>query len=357
MNAPSNDERFLHLNLLSDSAVGLGHIVVFFHQFIGLASSLRRTAIISDLALAAHHNNGIRPDCDPRIYRNLDTARCYGDDLPAEGARPRYEMLADIDLASFKPEETLRIRADRRGRLSATPDHARAKLLILDYPRVTHGVDGSAMLDHRQHITATTPSEPVVSIANAVIADMIKRSEGHPRTLRFYQHRHRGQQDGLPADYCALHVRRTDALAERPYSRFTTNLRRIMRHLETIPTLEKRSIIYLMTDEKDPRYFRKLKQAYSNLWTYRDFPQLRALLEGDAYNNHLLFAVERAMYSSAAIKVSTDRKTVAGHRHIIVPHHWTIKIPPFYAGVRRTLRRKAKTALVRAGLKPRRATP
>ena len=59
-----------------------------------------------------------------------------------------------------------------------------------------------------------------------------------------------------------------------------------------------------MTDEKAPNYFDVLKKDYQVV-QYVDFPELKALVEGEYPDNFLLYEVEQLIFARAKTRIHT----------------------------------------------------
>ena len=113
-----------------------------------------------------------------------------------------------------------------------------------------------------------------------------------------------------------MHIRRgtvrDSVFALRPYIKRVTTIKNILRNLDKHPDINRNSVIYLMTDEPDPQYFDELNRAYINVLTYRDFPQLKALLT-EIGNNFLLYCVEREIMLFAGLQIQSNRHFPSGY--------------------------------------------
>ena len=325
-NKAAQPQRYLLAKLPEHTAEDLESSLLWLRQLLAAASALGRTAVLEHLPL----DPAIGPDRDPRAYRDLDNAIAYGDDLPVEGAKINYAMRPDLQPADFSPQDTLTLTPDSGGRYPAPEGHQQTPLIVLEpAPNLTQ-LDCSALAEGRRHHLAWTPSESVRQLAAQTISELMRISSGYPKTKRYFLHRQSGDdwKAELPGEYLCLHVHRGQLLREWPYALFTTNPKRIRKCLEQLPRFKTRSIIYLMASGDDPSRLAHLKKAYPNLWSYRDFPHLRALLEGDAPNRHLLAAVERQLFKRAGLQVSTKPMPDEWRTNYTVPPYWAIKITP-----------------------------
>jgi hypothetical protein len=62
--------------------------------------------------------------------------------------------------------------------------------------------------------------------------------------------------------------------------------------------------VYLMTDEKSPRYFYQLKK-HINFITYRNYPFLEKIIKEEHPDNFLLFAIEKEIFRNARRRIAT----------------------------------------------------
>ena len=131
--------------------------------------------------------------------------------------------------------------------------------------------------------------------------------------------------------YACLHVRANDMLFSMGH-RYSTN----RHHLKNIVkyAIPKTSIIYVMTDIKDPHYFDFLKKDYI-VYQYFDFPELKALIFNEKVaeiDNAMLYSVEKNIMQYAHTKLLRAR----GHLTFIYTNSshgpsWRYKIFDFFA--------------------------
>jgi hypothetical protein len=105
--------------------------------------------------------------------------------------------------------------------------------------------------------------------------------------------------------YHSMHVRRGDKLKDK--KRYP-NLERDTQPAHIYDTVSrvvpKGSRVYILTDEKAPNYFDVLKKDYE-VFQYVDFPELKALVDGDHPDNFFLFEIEQLIFATAATKIHT----------------------------------------------------
>ena len=108
--------------------------------------------------------------------------------------------------------------------------------------------------------------------------------------------------------YYVLHIRR-DEFAERvPAIDKATRPRAI---LDRIQTFVPRGVtLYIMTDERDPRYFDLLREHYE-VYQYFDFPSLAACIDTPDPDNYKLFMIESQIRDTAHQVIETVRVGVA----------------------------------------------
>ncbi len=109
-----------------------------------------------------------------------------------------------------------------------------------------------------------------------------------------------------PLYYACLHVRGNDSLKHisNQYGANQNNLKRILKH-----AIPEGSIIYLMSDITEPRYFDFLNKNYT-VYRYFDFPELKALVinkDKKESDNAMLYSVEKNILQYSHIKIVRAR--------------------------------------------------
>lgn len=104
--------------------------------------------------------------------------------------------------------------------------------------------------------------------------------------------------------YCAIHVRRGDKLKLPAYPHLDedTQPERILEILTKY--VPKGTTVYILTNEKDKKYFDLLRSKYDIL-QYTNFPILKQLVENENPDNFLLYEIEKRILNSAKYKIHT----------------------------------------------------
>ena len=237
------------------------------HETMNLTCLLReahlthRLAVVpSRLELARHHNFGIRHDWRWEDFYDFDrshltdAAGCVHP-LPIARCRPdcARPLIVEAGAAIPGPERSQRwvVRRINTGMAhNSIGNTSRANELRIEF----------------------FPSQQIAELARETVAEILSSP---------------GAEEG----YFAMHIRRTDML--RAYPARLTEPERIRSFLgkHGVPD---GSVIWLMSDERDPDFWEPLKRYY-RLVRYYDFPRLAALVSSQGErrpDNYLLFATE-----------------------------------------------------------------
>ena len=259
------------------------------HETMNLVCLLReahlthRLAVVpSRLELARKHNFGIRHDWRWEDFYDFDrshltdAAGCVHP-LPIARCRPDCARPLVVEAGAAIPE----------------PERSQRWVVRHINTPMAHGSMGDTSRANKVRIELF-PSPQIAELARETVAEILS-------------------SPGAAGGYFAMHIRRTDML--RAYPARLTEPERIRSFLgqHGVPD---GSVIWLMSDERDPDFWEPLKRHY-RLVRYWDFPRLAALVSSQGErrpDNYLLFATE------AEIAKGTPRQrrigTLPGRRAI-----------------------------------------
>lgn len=301
---------------LPHGGFGLNHTLQMMSSLLACATWLGRIAVLAPLPLSLIHNKYRPVDCDPRLYFDLDGAAIF-DKKTAARTPMRHIMASEFDIQQFPEDEILKLQRLRlpgtvHPRYAMDQAHDDKALILFDADCMhsltlpngyTYGLTSKrADPDKRIEIP---PGKTVRSLAEPIIAAL----------------KDEGARAGGPGDYCCVKVRRGDFLhwstrghgfAARSRTVYSaTNLRL---NLVKRGGLDKNTVIYLMSNERDDNYFDRLYADFPRFHTYKDFPEFRRLHpnHGETPNNYLLFAAERLIFQNAALRFvgSSDARQI-----------------------------------------------
>ncbi len=106
----------------------------------------------------------------------------------------------------------------------------------------------------------------------------------------------------LGEKYYALHIRRGEFAEGIPAIDKATSPQAILDRLQTF--LPQGATLYIMTDEREPRYFDLLREHY-RVYQYFDFPHLRACTDVSPPDNYKLFMIECEVRGGAHQAIET----------------------------------------------------
>lgn len=350
------------------SGSGLAHYRLVLKYCLSLAASLDRIAVVENAPLTATHNDDRPFSRNPKLYLDLDNARCYGESLPSSGAQLKYTMLKDFQSNKFTNKDILDLRATNKEQ-SSNKEYMRHKdyrFLRITANENNHGWYHTLMDSipaSKQQIVSLPWAENIYAMATEVMAQMarVRGADQRFKTVHHYYRRHYQippHVEMTTALYTCLHIRCGESTCGyKEYHRFNnlSTIKNIRRNLKEFPRrFNKNGIIYLMSNKPNLDYFEPLKKDYPNIMSYRDFPILEDLMRNDkkhTANNYLLCAVEYCLYSFAAYKIS-NRRPMSGWqirqltggpiRNYLAsvllrlkPHLKISRYPKHYANVRR----------------------
>ena len=250
---------------------GMGHQLKNLECLLREAHAARRLAVLPRLRLEPRHNFGVRHDWEWDTYFDLAGSRLV-DAAGTEHPLPIVRHLPRIDAPTF-----------RLGPGQRTPAAARGHVLVVR--RIAHHLfycnvpeEDTAPLRLRMRHSAR-----VRELARPVVADLSARGG---------------------AGFVAVHARRGDRVGQYP-SRMTEPpaIRSYLRG-RGFPD---GSVVFLMSDEREPAFWEPLHQHY-DLVRYTRYPELAALVthRGDRRpDNYLLYAVEKEIMSHAGLRIGT----------------------------------------------------
>jgi hypothetical protein len=321
---------------LTQSA-GLLHCTHLFERFLSLAASMRRTAVIEGVPYGVMHNNGRPVPADPRIYYDLDNILCFGAFLSQQGRKLNYILEQDFDMCRFAPEDIVYLRIElswsRKGIMSKQQAIInQAHTLWRDHPLII--LEGHIEDYKPQWYSFLFKSIPLRQQCGILLSwshnvrqlamDTIRQlcDDNNVETIKEAdQSSLTGNTDSTAKpfenNYWVIHARREDkddAGDRRKWFDMWNALSvpsNILANLRRIKGFNKNTIIYLMSNETDPAYYKALKAIHPGIHTYHDFPKLKALIHSNGNhtpNNYLLFAVERAIWDNASRRITTRRQ-------------------------------------------------
>jgi hypothetical protein len=270
-NSQAGKDRFLYHKPFG--LAGINHQLSNLWALLAEAVYLDRTAIIPPLLLAGHHNNGVPLNTKWERYIDINS----------------FEQVVKVRPSDFI--ESVRfdtIRNVNNNHLPRTLLHEQAQLIVRKFSEP----NAYELLDLIKNSTALAerfeslrkPSSIVMKLAEKIRSQL--------------------------GDYDCIHVRRTDRLNEFKnlgldrQTRPEYILKRISKWIE-----EGRNL-YVMSDERDPRFFSPLAQFYE-VRTIFDFPELLALRRSG--DNYLAFEVEKVLFKSARVRVGTFKESAASY--------------------------------------------
>ncbi|MBK1612282.1 hypothetical protein CKO44_02230 [Rubrivivax gelatinosus] len=279
--AAPDPQRFFSVEL--EARPGINHLRFALELLVREAVALGRTPVAFKPRFDPRHNLGHDLDTDWERYIDLEQVALH----PPGGGEPlRLRLLPSTARASLAPLATAWF--ERRHVVSAAENRRwdfvlrcnRTGLEVAGVHDAASGLPG--------YVVKFAPSAQVLALAQAVVDEL--------------------------GDYCAMHVRRDDMLGlteQYPHLDADTRPERMLATLA--PHLPPGSRLYVMTNERQPGYFDPLRRVY-DLRQFSDFAPLRALLEGPAPDNFLLFEVEKLLFERAALQVHTFTHPEGGRR-------------------------------------------
>ena len=263
--------RYLRYDEVTPAIAGMDHHLMNLECLLCEAHAAGRLAVLRALRLAPRHSFGVQGDWKWDSYFDLDGSRLVdaaGTEYPLPIARhpPGIDVPASILAPGQGAPEiagdcTLVVRRiDHSNFYRVVPKGCRAPLRL----RMEH-------------------SRRVRELARPVVADLRARGGGR---------------------FVGVHARRGDRVRQYP-SRLTEPAA-IRSHLRDHGVPDG-SVVFLMSDEHDPAFWKPLGEHY-DLVRYSHYPPLAALVSGSGErrpDNYLLYAVEKEIMSNAWMRVET----------------------------------------------------
>jgi hypothetical protein len=217
------------------------------------------------------HNFDKEVDASWDKYINLDKIAIRTDNATNYVKALKRDVIADFDDAFAVLE------VNGKHLISAT-ENAEYKLIIKNNPSGL-GADNVYRHDDFDFEVGFLPSDAVL-----YHAEQIRRQLG---------------------TYHSMHVRRGDMLTEKKrYPNLEQDTRPGRIHETVSRVLPRGSLLYILTDERTEGYFDVLKKDYQ-IYQYSDFPELKALVEGDHPDNFFLYEIEQLIFAKAETKIYT----------------------------------------------------
>ena len=107
--------------------------------------------------------------------------------------------------------------------------------------------------------------------------------------------------ENLETPIVCMHIRRGDMIKVKKKLIHDTSINNILGVLNKIKKEKKFKTVYIMTNEKDKKYFDILKRKF-NIKLFEDFPELKRIENDDNYE---LFCIEKCILELSDIRVST----------------------------------------------------
>jgi hypothetical protein len=249
---------------------GLNHMKSALVLLIKESLSLKRTAVVFEPRLASFHNFGKEVDASWDKYVDLDKIVITKNGVTHHVKALKRHVIADLNAFSV-----LEVRGKH---LVTESENAVYQVIVKNSPGGL-GSDGVFGHDDFDFDVDLSPSRVVLCHG-----DHICRQLG---------------------EYHSMHVRRGDKLNEKeryPNLEQDTRSNKICETLSRV--LPKGSRVYILTDERTPNYFDVLKKDFQT-FQYFDFPELKALVEGDCPDNFLLYEIEQLIFARAKTRIHT----------------------------------------------------
>jgi hypothetical protein len=258
---------------------GLNHMKSALTLLIKESLSLNRTPVVFTPRLLSAHNFGKEVNASWDKYINLDKIAVTKNGTTHYVSALNKDVIGDLD--AFAVLEV-------KGKHLITPTENAAYQLIVRNNPGGLGFDGAYGHDDFDFDVDLCPSGVVLDHA-----DRLSRQLG---------------------EYHSMHVRRGDKLTEKERYPNLEQDTRPERICETVSRLlPKGARIYILTDERTPKYFDVLKKDYQ-IFQYFDFPELRALVEDEYPDNFLLYEIEQLIFARARTRIHTFAHPKGEHR-------------------------------------------
>ena len=165
-------------------------------------------------------------------------------------------------------------------------------------------------------VVSLYPSDKVEHLTDLALQAMGTSLSSVKKRFSFYyqentsqiQHNYKIEfSEKYPLYYTGLHVRLND-ISYYPHLKYAANTCHIKQLAKQ--AIPKGSIIYIMSDISNPRYFDFLKKDYT-VYQYHDFPELKALVLNDdtqEVDNAMLYSVEKNILQYAHIKIVRTKR-------------------------------------------------
>jgi hypothetical protein len=268
MNGSGETNGYFTVNVGCDA--GIKHMKSALALMVKESLSLKRTPVVFAPRLEPSHNFGRPVDASWDKYVDLDRIA-----ITNNGSTCQIRALQQGALADMDDLAVLEVKAKH---LITATENAAYQLIVKNNPSGL-GLDGFYSHDDFDFDVELCPSRLVLDHA-----DRVSR---------------------LLGEYHSMHVRRGDKLTDKKGCPNLEQDTRPERIYETISrVLQKGSRVYILTDEKAPNYFDLLKKDYQVV-QYFDFPELKALVEGDYADNFLLYEVEQLIFARAKTRIHT----------------------------------------------------
>ena len=241
---------------------GLGHETSNLVSLLREAHLTHRLAVVPRLELASKHNFGIRHDWRWEDFYDFDRSHL----TDAAGC------VHPLPIARCRPD-CARPLVVEAGAAIPGPERSQRWVVRRINTEMAHASMGDTLSALKVRIELF-PSPQIAELARETVAEILSSS---------------GARGG--GGYFAMHVRRTDRLEIYP-ARLTEPER--IRDFLGKHGIPDGSVIWLMSDERDPDFWEPLKRHY-RLVRYYDFPRLAALVSSQGErrpDNYLLFATE-----------------------------------------------------------------
>ena len=251
-----------HEWVIPAGSAGLGHETSNLVWLLREAHLTHRLAVVPKLELARQHNFGIRHDWRWEDFYDFDRSHL----TDAAGC------VHPLPIARCRPD-CARPLVVEAGEAIPGPERSQRWVVRRINTVMAHASIGDPSRANEVRIELF-PSQPIAELARATVAEILSSSDA------------RGG-----GGYFAMHVRRTDRLEIYP-ARWTEPER--IRNFLGKHGIPDGSVIWLMSDERDPGFWEPLKRHY-RLVRYCDFPRLAALVSSQGErrpDNYLLFATE-----------------------------------------------------------------
>jgi hypothetical protein len=249
---------------------GIKHMKSALVLLIKESLALKRTPVVFRPQLLSSHNFGKHVDASWDKYVDLDNIAITRNGATHQVKAVKADVLGDLN--AFAVLEV-------QGKHFVTTTENAAYQLIVKNNSSGLGLDGAFDHDDFDFDVELFPSRVVLD--------------------------HADRLTNLLGEYHSIHVRRGDKLNDKerhPNLEQDTRPEKIYEKVSQV--LPRGSTVYILTDERTPNYFDVLKKDYQ-VFQYADFPELKALVEGDNPDNFLLYEVEQLIFARAKKKIHT----------------------------------------------------